>query len=450
METQTVKTGLSKISASVTVKLVIIGILILGLLIPATMIQFLIQEREQRRTEVVSEVSAKWGHKQLIVGPVLTIPYRVYYKHEDDRVTSSTRYLNVLPRDLTMTGKIEPESRYRGIYEVIVYTARVNVNGQFRYPDFDELQIPLQDIIWKDIILSVGIADMKGISENIVVDWGNNQLAGEPGVKLGDIIKSGVHVNVDMDQATSTPDLPFSYSLTLKGSDSIQFMPVGKTTKVNMSSPWAHPSFTGEFLPEQREVTAEGFTAAWTVFHLNRNIPQQWIGNSVDMKGSEFGVSLFLPVDEYQKTLRTAKYAILFIALTFAAFFITEILGKHRLHPIQYLLIGLSLCIFYVLLLSFSEHIGFVWSYLISSLGIILLITLYSRSVLRRLNLSYVIAAVLTVLYGYLFFILQQQDYALLSGSIGLFSIVALIMYLTRNIDWYNIDFASGKDTEDA
>jgi inner membrane protein len=239
--------------------------------------------------------------------------------------------------------------------------------------------------------------------------------------------------------------LPFNFSLNLKGSERIQFIPVGKTTNLDLTSSWAHPSFTGEFLPDQRGVSPDGFQAHWTVFHLNRNIAQTWIDNNSAMEDWAFGVQLFLPADEYQQATRSAKYAILFIVLTFALFFLMEVSGKQRVHPIQYLLVGLALCIFYILLISISEHIGFTWSYLVSALAVIGMVGLYSKSVLPGKKQGLAVGGNVAVLYGYLYFILQLQDYALLIGSLGLFAILSLIMYFTRNFDWYAIDLLPGK-----
>ena len=215
-----------------------------------------------------------------------------------------------------------------------------------------------------------------------------------------------------------------------------------RTTRVELTS--AHPSFTGEFLPRERRVEAAGFQANWTVFQLNRNISQYWINQTKSLDDWTFGVRLFLPADEYQQTTRSAKYAILFMALTFAVFFLIEISGGQRVHPIQYLLVGLALCLFYMLLLSFSEHIGFSWSYLLSSLAIAFMVTLYTASISSRRIAAYVIGGNVAVLYGYLYFILQLQDYALLVGSLGLLVILALIMFFTRSIDWYGIDVSPG------
>lgn len=207
---------------------------------------------------------------------------------------------------------------------------------------------------------------------------------------------------------------------------------------VTLNSDWNNPSFSGNFLPFSREIDDDGFSSKWKILHLNRNYPQKWTGSRYQIAESEFGVNLRVTVDEYQKTIRTAKYAIMFIGLTFLTFFMIELLGGKSVHPIQYLLIGFGLLIFYTLLLSFTEHISFNSSYMLASSAIIILITLYAKSVIKENKLTLLIMGILVLLYGYLFIVIQLQDYALLMGSIGLFLILALMMYLTRNIDWFS------------
>ena len=215
---------------------------------------------------------------------------------------------------------------------------------------------------------------------------------------------------------------------------------------MNISSSWDTPSFIGSFLPADRNIEADGFQANWKIFHLNREYPQQWTDGEFNLGSSAFGTRLMFPVDHYQKSTRSVKYAIMFIALTFIIFFLCEILSKIRIHPIQYLLVGIGLVIFYTLLLSFSEHINFELAYGISTMAIVGLITFYSRSVLGSYKLALVVGGALTSLYVYLFFTLQMEDYSLLLGSLGLFVILALIMYLSRNINWYRV---AGNDKPD-
>lgn len=426
-----------QIRHSIGTRLFIIAVLTLVLLIPSVMIQSLISERKDRRDEAAAEISGKWGDQQIITGPVLSIPYTEYMKDDKNNLIRKIRYIHFLPSDLQISGNINPEIRYRGIYEVVVYNSDLAIQGQFETPDLTGLKIPHEDILWENAFLALGISDMKGIKAFITVNWNGEEFPANPGVETNDVMSAGISIKPDL--TVRNEEYHFSIDLNLNGSAGVLFAPVGKETRVMLSSDWPDPSFTGNFLPVSREVTDDGFTANWKILHLNRNFPQKWAGDQFKVTNAVFGVDLLLAVDEYQKTMRTAKYAIMFIALTFLTFFMIELLSRKVIHPIQYLLIGFALLVFYTLLLSISEYLVFKQAYLIASVGVILLISLYAKSVLTNFLQTVIIAGVLILLYGYLYIILQLQDYALLMGSIGLFIILAVVMYLTRKIDWFVI-----------
>lgn len=332
---------------------------------------------------------------------------------------------------------MHPEIRYRGIYEVVLYNGKIHLAGNFLRPDVKDLGIPPKDVLWDKAFLSLGITDMKGIKEAIRIKWRGAKVAASPGIPSGDVLESGVSARVPLDGEARS--YPFSLNVDLNGSRNLSFIPVGKETRVALSSPWASPSFQGEFLPETRTIAKDGFSAEWKVLSLNRNYPQKWTGKIAPLDPSAFGVDLLLPVDEYKKTMRTTKYALLFIVLTFAAFFVIEILGRKALHPIQYLLVGLALVLFYTLLLSLTEHLAFQYSFLVASVAIMALVAAYSRSALGSGALAAAVAGVVAVLYGFLYILLQLEDYALLLGSAGLFAALALFMYLTRKVDWFTV-----------
>jgi len=426
-----------RLKNSVGLRLAIIGFLSLVLLIPAALIQGLITEREQRRDSAVFEASDKWGESQIIAGPILTVPYKNLIKDDKGNLVSVIEYAHFLPENLTINAELFPEIRYRGIYEMILYNSKLQLRGNFAPPDFNKFNIPLENILWKDMFLALGVSDLKGIRNNITINWNGEELVANPGIESKDILATGISVKPKI--ATSSENYVFAVDLDLNGSSEIGFVPAGKETKVSVSSQWGNPSFVGEFLPSDRLVQHDQFNAEWKVFHLNRNYPQQWLGSQHKIMESTFGVKLLLPIDEYQKTMRTAKYAIMFIALTFLTFFLTEVLSKKVIHPIQYILIGLALILFYTLLLSFSEHVRFNSAYLIASAAIVVLIAAYTKSVLSNNIATAIIAGILIILYGFLYIILQLQDYALLLGSIGLFIILAIVMYVTRKIDWFAI-----------
>lgn len=432
---------------SVTIRLISIAILVLLLLIPTAMIRSLISEREYRRDEAVVEISSKWGNMQTVSGLIITVPYIEYISDKDNRAIKTTEYAHFLPEKLNINGKIEPEIRYRGIYEAILYSTELEMKGYFKKPSFSEWNIPERNILWDDAFVSLGITDMRGIENDIVLKWNETSTAFNPGIECSDVMTSGVSTRVGV-QDSSKAKYNFALDLKLKGSTSLYFMPFGKETDVNIISDWHSPSFDGTFLPDNRTVTDTGFIANWKVLHLNRNYPQKWRNDAFNTSNSGFGVKLFLPNDEYQKTMRSAKYAIMFISLTFLIFFFVEILNKKRIHPIQYILVGLALVLFYALLLALSEHISFNWAYIAAAIANVILITAYSFSMFRSNMLTKIMGLILLILYGFIFTTIQLQDLALLLGSIGLFIVLAIVMYLSRNIDWYSV--TSRSDDNDA
>ena len=225
--------------------------------------------------------------------------------------------------------------------------------------------------------------------------------------------------------------------LKFKGSSGLDFIPVGKTTLVNLSGPWGNPSFNGEFLPDTRTIAENEFTAEWRVLHFNRPFAQQWIDENKNLAGSDFGVDLLIPVEQYQKSMRTSKYGVLIILLTFVSLFLVEISQKIKIHPFQYILMGAALIVYYTLLLSISEQVGYNGSYLISSMATVVLLTLYSASFLKPKKMVGLFSGLLVAFYGFIYVIIIQQDFSLLTGSIGLFIVISALMYLTRKINWY-------------
>jgi inner membrane protein len=436
IDTNTIKESTSKIGRSVTFKLIVIFILILALLIPASMVKSLIIEREARKQGVVNEISDKWGREQTVTGPIISIPYKEYFENEEGKKISVTKYWHLLPDTLDIKSHISPEVRHRGIYEAVLYNTSLIISGTFPAPQSEGMCLPSENMQWSEAFISLGITDMRGIRDNIGASFSEQEISMNPGTETNDVIDSGISAGIRFDDNVKA--FAFRLSLNLNGSQEIRFTPVGKTTTVSVQSPWKDPSFSGAFLPIERTVTEKGFSAKWKVLHVNRNYPQSWKGDSQSLSCSTFGVNLFTPVDIYQKSMRTAKYALMFIVFTFMAFFISEVIKGLRVHPVQYLLIGLAIIVFYALLLSMSEHTGFGVAYLISATAVISLISSYARSILKNNVLTSMVAAILIVLYGCLYILLQLEDYALLMGSVGLFVVLALVMYMTRKIDWYS------------
>ncbi|MBN1250990.1 MAG: cell envelope integrity protein CreD [Bacteroidales bacterium] len=425
---------------SLTIRLLSIGFMILILLIPASMIESLISERQYRNDDAKREVSAIWGEIQTISGPVLTVPFKKSYVNEKKEIYTQTEYAHFLPENLAIESVIEPEKRHRGIYDVVVYTTDLKFSGKFNKTNFDDWNIPDKDILWKEAYLAVGITDMRGIKNEMKLNFDKNVFPFNPGLENNDVISTGVSTRINISENNEIEN-EFTFNIKLRGSEELYFIPVGKTTEINMKSIWSNPSFQGAYLPENHNITKDGFDANWKVLHLNRNYPQKWLGSQYQIANSAFGVSLIIPVDHYQKSMRSAKYAIMIISFTFLIFFFVEVLNKKRIHPIQYLLVGLALIIFYALLLAISEHLNFNIAYAISSIATISLITLYSKSIFKDNLQTAITGLTLIILYVFIYITLQLQDYALLMGSIGLFIVMAIVMYLSKKINWYS--FAS-------
>lgn len=428
---------------SIAFKLGVIIVLILILLVPTTMVKQLIHEREDVQLSAINEVSSKWGNGQTLTGPYISIPYDKYikqYSKKDSthKVVKVRQWMYFLPEELKIDGTIAPEKRYRGIYEVVVYETFLKINGVFKNLDFKQHDISPSDIHLDKATINIGITDLKGIEKQIEMQWNTDKVAFNSGVSTVDITQRGINAPVRVN-ANDSSSYTFAMEIDLKGSQNIYFIPVGKTTDVNLTSNWPTPSFSGTYLPDNRNITEDGFTAMWNILHLNRNYPQSWLGGQYKVGNSAFGTDLLLPVDNYKKSYRVARYAILFLVLTFMVFFFVEVLNKVFIHPIQYLLVGIALVVFYTLLLSISEHILFNYAYILSTILTLTLVTAYTSAILKSKKIALLIFGILLVMYAFIFTIIQLEDYALLIGSIGVFIILGIVMYFSRKIDWYNI-----------
>ncbi len=418
----------------------LIGFLILLMLIPAAFIQNLVGEREGRQQEVIGEISAKWAAPQTITGPLLIIPYKEYQRNKDGNLLEYRKEIYLLPDMLDIRSSLQPEIRHRSLYDVTLYRSVSALSGQFDATALKKMNINPDHILWNECHLLLGIDDARGLEDEIGLRWNGKSMALEAGFPENNALTSGLSTPLTLD-----PQRPVSFSMDikLKGSGFFYFTPVGKTTTVSLTAPWNNPAFDGQYLPQRSAITDQGFKASWKVLQVSRNYPQYWSEGKYDLKGSSFGVKLLQPTDSYAKTSRSVKYAILFIALTFTVFFFLEILQKQQIHPLQYILVGLALCIFYTLLLSISEYTGFNPAYIIAAFATVTLIGLYVWSIFRKPKIALGFIGALTGLYTYIFILIQLQDYALLFGSMGLFVIVAILMYYSRKIDWYN----QGKNT---
>jgi len=419
---------------SLTIRILLILGIIVILIIPLTMIQSLINERQSYRDEATQEIYKSWAGEQIVAGPILTLEKEHAYTNAEGEKYLSKKSIQYLPENLIIDCELIPEIRYRGIYEVVLYKSRMKIKGSF--PVIDELKENEENLKSVTKYISFNISDLRGIEETVKLQLNKTDLTVVPGLKDDKLFRNGFHSYVDFKDGEM---LTFESEITLRGSSGIEFLPLGKMTSLSMKSDWNNPSFIGSYLPAERSVTENGFTSDWKINHFNREFPQAWQNKNYDIYQSAFGVKLLMPVDEYQKTMRTSKYGIMIIVLTFISFFMIEIFSKKTIHPVQYLLVGLSLVIFYSLLLSISEYIVFKYSYLLSSIAVIALIGLYIKSIYLSVRISLIITSILAVFYGLMYTILQLQDYALLFGNIALFVVLGIIMYLTRKLNWFEL-----------
>lgn len=435
------------LSESITVKLASIGLLVLILLIPTVWIYTLMEERQQRAQKVIAEVSDKWSGTQTLTGPVLVVPFmekETYFAVDGKTETRQVRNIACfLPEVLAFNATLKPQHLHRGIYDVVVYESDISVSASFQQPDLKHIKIEPAQLLWNEAYLVMGIGDLRGISGNApVIRHGTEMLTGEPTQDLpfrfasSDQTMNGIRIPLNWQGQTNFAN-EVNISLNLKGSRNMQFVPSAKTTLVKVQGNWNSPSFDGAFLPESREVSDKSFSASWKVLHFNRPIPQYWTNEKQNFADSVFGVKLLIPTDQYQKSMRTAKYAVLIILFTFISLFFLEILQRSRIHPFQYILVGAALIIYYTLLLSLSEHIGFSAAYWIAAAAIIVLITAYASTFLKNLKSILLLSVLLLLFYAFIFIITLQEDYALLTGSIGLFLVIATLMYASRKINWY-------------
>ena len=434
---------------SVGFKLLFSGVLILILLIPLSLVDGLVSERQERQAAVIGEIGQIWGRSQLLVGPMIAIPYRTVWKDNKATIHTEQQLAWFLPDELQINARVEPQIRHRGIFESIVYRLELEVAGKFSPPDFTIWKIPAADILWEGAIVAIPISDTRGIHEGQYFDWDGQTLEFLSGTGGETYFHQGLHVRLPISLSQETRPHDFAFKLGLNGSESVQFVPIGKQTIVNLSSTWPDPSFRGEFLPVQRTVNDTGFTATWQISYLARSYPQQWYDTETwnQLDQTAFGVTLLIPVDFYQKTERAVKYGILFLFLTFLAFFLFEILNTLRIHTFQYLLVGAALILFFLLLLSLSEQIGFSLAYLLAASAVILLVSTYANKILASRPRALLLSSLLIGLYIYLYILLHLQDYALLLGSVGLFLILAAVMYFTRNVDWYAVNLPARSPT---
>jgi inner membrane protein len=424
-------TNQNKWHQSLTIKLALLAFLGLIFLIPLEMIKEIILERQLNSEKVKKEISDQWAAKQCFSGPVINIPIRSIPSEKDEKPI--TRLWHILPENLNISGTIKPEIRYRGIYQSVVYDSELKIKGNFIIPAENDLKN--YEILWDEAYYTVGISDNRGIKGKILLKSDSKELEAEPGVRDNDIFQSGI--SFISSALIPGNNVSLDMSINLSGSVGLQLTPLGKSTSAHLQSEWTSPSFNGSFLPVKRNVDETGFTADWEVTHLNRNFPQQWTGSAFNPLESSFGFDLFQPVDHYQKSWRSSRYGVLFIALTFLVLIFLEITRKETIHIFHYFLVSLGLVLFFSLLNSISEQVGFNGAYLISSIATILMISVFTGTLFREKKTALIVFFMLVILYSFIFILLILNDYAYLTGNIGLFLLLAIVMRLSANLELF-------------
>ena len=427
-----------KHSNKIFVKGLLTAGLILLMLVPTIFINNLVQERQSRQADVVKEVSSKWAEAQTLTGPYIYLPYKVLSVDKDKKTTETLQHVFIIPNNLTVNGKISHEIRLRSIYKVLLYNAEINNTGNFKFQIPKDIDGSL--IQWQDAKICFGLSDFKGIEERLVISFKGSDYELSPGLPVDNLNDKGLSSSIPLSNADQGENLEFNIHLKIKGSEQLHFVPLSGDSHFTLSSTWAHPSFDGNNLPSIRTVNETGFTASWNFNKANLPFGAILKDFKLDLKDLAFGVTMIQPADGYAKTNRCIKYAILFIGLTFSLFFIIELLQKKPLHPVQYILVGVALTIFYSLLLSFSEFMPFDLSYLIASIAIIMLISFFAYGHFKKAKTAFIFGSMLTLLFGFTFVLIRLEDTALLIGSIGLFIILALAMFASRKINWYGVE----------
>ncbi|MDU9023588.1 cell envelope integrity protein CreD [Pseudomonas corrugata] len=438
---------------SLAMKLGMIALLILLLMIPLLMINGLIDERQSLRDGVLQEIASSSSHSQQLIGPMIVVPFRKDVRVWNTNEKTGVRFLETveqsgelyfLPEQFELDGQVRTETRARGIYEARLFHADNRIDGRFKVPERYGLAAKdMADYRFDEPYLTVGISDIRGIENALTLQLNQQTVDFLPGSRVS-WLGQGVHVPLPMVNAQNSAELTFGFDLSLQGTGELQILPVGKTSKVHLTADWPHPSFIGNYLPVSRDINEKGFSADWQTSFFSTNLEEALqncvSGESCEMfRSRTFGVSFIDPVDQYLKSDRAIKYALLFIALTFAGFFLFEVLKSLAVHPVQYALVGVALAFFYLLLLSLSEHIGFAPAYLVSASACVLLIGFYVCHVLRSVNHGLGFSAGLAALYALLYGLLSAEDYALLMGSLLLFGLLGVFMVLTRKLDWYGV-----------
>jgi len=436
-------------STSVTLKILSIGALVLIMLIPLNMVESVIYERTWRGQEATGQIAVDWASAQQLVGPVLRIPYLVPEKVNkilDGKVTTeitSTKKLGYfLPEKSEVTGILKTDRKHRGIYSVPIYTGDISYKGKFAKPNFDKWKEE-KTILWNEADLIFGITDKKGLQNALAFNWKGTDYRVESLLESTVLGSQGVMANVPLSEEDGP--IEFAFNMELRGSGMLLFAPTAAETQVTLKSSWPDPAYRGAFLPDPNQPGPDGFEAHWTITDLNHGLPVQF-NEEIVLNTYNFGVELFEPLNLYTLSERSVKYGVLVIVLTFGAFFFIQVMTGKRIHFMQYLLVGLALSVFYILLLSLAEVWDFKAAYGVAALAVLLLSGFYMINILGSARAGLRTNLIIAAVYAFVFVIIRMEQYALLAGSIGLFAVLAVIMTVTRKVDWYNLKKKSSEN----
>lgn len=438
-------------------KVASIGLLLLLLQIPLALTHGVLAERQGYQRQATQEIAALWGKPQRITGPVLAIPY------EYRTLVTRTREVNgravqvdewtkceatayFLPETLAADGAVETEVRHRGIYDAVVYATRLKMQGEFR-PDFAAAGIESEQVHWARARVLLGISDLRGLRSVTPLGRPEGRTAAfetTDGKTAGEFPLAAA-VGLAAGEA-----VPFTLELALQGSEQLAVAPTGRQTRAALHSAWADPSFMGAYLPVKRTIAPAGFTAEWEVSHFSRGFPPSWTDRTANttevlrkIDAAGFGVRFVRPIDGYGLVERARKYGVLFFVLVFAVFFLFEVTAGRRIHPLQYAMVGAALCLFFLGFLALSEFLATGAAYGLAAAACTALVSLYAWSFLGSGGRTFLIGGGLAATYGYLYFVLQSQDYALIAGTLALFAGLALVMFCTRRINWYSLEMSA-------
>lgn len=437
-ENQLERAGIRWSRLAGVVKFVTIGFLMLMLLIPSAIVQNLIGERTNRQAEVHKEIAEKWSAAQIVEGPVIILPYKKFLANKDEngRVSylEEIQHIYLLPETLNFSAGTDVRTLHRSIFDATVYSSKIKVEGSFGALEMKKSGIDPASLMWQKARIVIGVSDLKGLKNYPKIRLAGNSYEVEADFSSEKLFSNNLYIQPDLSRLKSTA-LHFRYELDLNGSDELLFRHLAKLTTVNVSGAWTSPSFSGKYLPDERQVSDKGFSASWKMSYFDRPYAQQSVDEKPDFKGTTqqavCGVKFKPAVDQYQMTMRSAKYSVLIVLLSFLALYFTEMISRRAILLQNYLLIGCALVVYYCLLLALSEQLGFNLAYMAASMVTIGLISAFQYVSMKSSRLSGILAAILTFYYAFIFLIIQLEDIALMVGSISLFVTVAVLMYLS-------------------